>query len=63
MTMILQKAAAKAKDRSANGLRDALATVFPYDGVTGHMELTPDRELVVEFALSKWVNGQLQQLK
>ena len=63
MTMILQKAAAKAKDRSVSGLRDALATAFPYDGVTGHMELTVDRELVVEFALSKWVNGQLQQLK
>ncbi|MEQ1741621.1 MAG: ABC transporter substrate-binding protein [Candidatus Nitrotoga sp.] len=63
MTMILQKATAKAKDRSVSGLRDALVTVFPYDGVTGHMELTADRELVVEFALSKWVNGQLQQIK
>ena len=63
MTMILNKAVATAKNTSPAAVREALSAVFPYDGVTGHMELTPDRELIVDFALSKWVNGKLELLK
>lgn len=60
MTMILQQAASKAEDNSPAAFRAALTKVFPYDGVTGHMELSEDRELKVEFALSRWVNGEIQ---
>ena len=63
MTMILQKAALASKDRTPASFRDALTAVFPYDGVTGHMELTAERDLAVEFMLSKWVGGKLQQIK
>lgn len=63
MTMILNKAALAANDRSPEAFRAALAKAFPYDGVTGHMNLNPDRSLAVEFALSKWVNGTLELVK
>ncbi len=63
MTMILNGAVAKAKERTPSGVRDALLAMFPYDGVTGHMEISGERELSVEFALSKWVDGELQPIK
>ena len=63
MTMILNGAVTKSKERTPTGVREALLAMFPYDGVTGHMELSGERELTVEFALSKWVNGELQPLK
>jgi branched-chain amino acid transport system substrate-binding protein len=60
MTMILQEAASKAQDATPAAFRTALTRVFPYDGVTGHMELSGERELKVDLALSRWVNGVIQ---
>lgn len=62
MTMILQQAASKAEDATPAAFRAALTKVFPYDGVTGHMEISDERELKVELALSHWVNGEIQVL-
>ncbi len=63
MTMILYKAVIKAEDRSPAGVRKELKSLFPYDGITGHMELTPDRGLIVDFLLSRWVNGKLEPIQ
>lgn len=60
MTMILQEAASKAEAATPAAFRAALMKVFPYDGVTGHMEISADRELAVDLALSRWVNGEVQ---
>lgn len=60
MTMILQEAAKKAEEATPAAFRAALTKVFPYEGVTGHMELSENRELKVDLALSRWVNGEIQ---
>jgi len=63
MTMILNKAVSTAASKNPAEIARALKDVFPYDGVTGHMELTEDREIKVDFILSRWVDGTLQMAK
>lgn len=63
MTMILNQAVSKAPSKDPTDIAKAMKDVFPYDGVTGHMELNEDREIMVDFILSRWVNGNLEPVK
>ena len=63
MAMILNKAVNNAKERTPASVREALIALFPYEGITGHMELTPERGLTVDYVLSRWVNGNLEPIR
>ena len=63
MTMILNRAAMASSDMSPESFSSALLSTLPYHGVTGDIIMDENRDVTVEFALAKWVDGSIELIK
>ena len=63
MTMILNRAAELATDKSPGAFAEGLAKSLPYHGVTGDIRGSGERDVQVDFSLARWRNGKLEIIK
>ncbi|MEI7912031.1 MAG: ABC transporter substrate-binding protein [Verrucomicrobiota bacterium] len=62
MTMIMNKAASLAPDRTPSGFLRGLEDALPYDGLIGRMEWSKDRDVVVHLTLVQWKDGKMARI-